>query len=83
MEKMTKQLAQRPEDPEAGAFIGFDSSNESDLSQDEVYDDMQLRMFLNFFNYHIDNYFAYIFLAEWKQYFISGQFVRWIIDVAR
>ncbi|XP_011637350.1 dnaJ homolog subfamily C member 16 [Pogonomyrmex barbatus] len=35
MEKMTKQLAQRPEDPEAGAFIGFDSSNESDLSQDE------------------------------------------------
>lgn len=46
---MTKQLAQRPEDPEAGAFIGFDSSNESDLSQDEVYDDMQLRMFLNFF----------------------------------
>lgn len=37
---MTKQLVQRPEDPEAGAFIGFDSSNESDLSQDEVYDNM-------------------------------------------
>lgn len=35
IEKMTKQLAQRPEDPEAGAFIGFDSSNESDQSQDE------------------------------------------------
>lgn len=32
---MTKQLAQRPEDAEAGAFIGFDSS-ESDMSQDEV-----------------------------------------------
>ncbi|XP_029155802.1 dnaJ homolog subfamily C member 16 [Nylanderia fulva] len=35
IEKMTKQLAQTPEDPEAGAFIGFDSSNDSDLSQDE------------------------------------------------
>lgn len=34
---MTKRLAQTSEDPEAGAFIGFDSSNESDLSQDEVY----------------------------------------------
>lgn len=34
---MTKQLAQTPEDPEAGAFIGFDSSNESDMSQDEVH----------------------------------------------
>lgn len=35
---MTKHLAQRPEDAEAGAFIGFDSSNESDISQDEVND---------------------------------------------
>ncbi|XP_024875532.1 dnaJ homolog subfamily C member 16 [Temnothorax curvispinosus] len=35
IEKMTRQLTRRPEDPEAGAFIGFDSSNESDLSQDE------------------------------------------------
>ncbi|EGI65031.1 DnaJ-like protein subfamily C member 16 [Acromyrmex echinatior] len=33
MEKMTKQLAKKSEDPETGAFIGFDSSNESD--QDE------------------------------------------------
>lgn len=35
LERMTKQLTQRPEDAEAGAFIGFDSS-ESDVSQDEV-----------------------------------------------
>ncbi|EFN79950.1 dnaJ homolog subfamily C member 16 [Harpegnathos saltator] len=35
LERMTKQLAQRPEDAEAGAFIGFDSSNDSDMSQDE------------------------------------------------
>lgn len=35
IEKMTKQLARTPEDPEAGAFIGFESSNESDMSQDE------------------------------------------------
>lgn len=35
MEKMTKRLA-RPEDAEAGAFIGFDSSSDSDISQDEV-----------------------------------------------
>lgn len=35
MEKMTKQLVQKSEDPETGAFIGFDSSNESD--QDEVH----------------------------------------------
>lgn len=54
---MTKQLAQKPEDPEAGAFIGFDSSNESDLSQDEVYENT-LRMFLIFNNCHIN--FAYI-----------------------
>lgn len=33
---MAKQLVQKPEDAEAGAFIGFDSSNDSDLSQDEV-----------------------------------------------
>ena len=37
MEKMTKQLAKKSEDPETGAFIGFDSSNESD--QDEVYEE--------------------------------------------
>lgn len=36
MERMAKRLTQRTEDAEAGAFIGFDSSNESDLSQDEV-----------------------------------------------
>ncbi|XP_012528124.1 dnaJ homolog subfamily C member 16 [Monomorium pharaonis] len=35
IKKMTKRLVQKPEDPEAGAFIGFDSSNESDVSQDE------------------------------------------------
>lgn len=35
IEKMAKRLAQKPEDPEAGAFIGFDSS-ESDMSQEEV-----------------------------------------------
>lgn len=51
---MTKQLAQRPEDPEAGAFIGFDSSNESDLSQDEVYDAIRDSWFLAT-NCHIDN----------------------------
>lgn len=33
---MTKQLS-RPQDPEAGAFIGFDdSSGDSEVSQDEV-----------------------------------------------
>lgn len=36
MERMTKQLTRRSDDAEAGAFIGFDSSNESDLSEDEV-----------------------------------------------
>lgn len=36
MERMTKQLTRRADDAEAGAFIGFDSSNESDLSEDEV-----------------------------------------------
>ncbi|XP_076249530.1 dnaJ homolog subfamily C member 16 l(3)80Fg [Calliopsis andreniformis] len=35
MERMTKQLTRRADDAEAGAFIGFDSSNESDLSDDE------------------------------------------------
>lgn len=54
---MTKQLVQKPEDPEAGAFIGFDSSNESDLSQDEVYD-RECFWFLAIVN--IDNSFAYI-----------------------
>lgn len=54
---MTKQLAQKPEDPEAGAFIGFDSSNESDVSQDEVYENI-VRMFL-IFNCYIDHNFIY------------------------
>ncbi|KAK2580353.1 hypothetical protein KPH14_001249 [Odynerus spinipes] len=35
MERITKQLSRRTDDAEAGAFIGFDSSNESDVSQDE------------------------------------------------
>ncbi|XP_043250790.1 dnaJ homolog subfamily C member 16 [Colletes gigas] len=35
MERMTKQLTRRADDAEVGAFIGFDSSNESDLSEDE------------------------------------------------
>ena len=35
MEKMTKRLS-RPEDPETGAFIGMDSSSDSEASQDEV-----------------------------------------------
>ena len=35
MERMTKRLAQ-PQDAEAGAFIGFDSSSDSEISQDEV-----------------------------------------------
>lgn len=35
MNRMTKRLA-RPEDAEAGAFIGFDSSSDSEVSQDEV-----------------------------------------------
>lgn len=33
---MTKQLTRRTDDAEAGAFIGFDSSNESDVSEEEV-----------------------------------------------
>lgn len=35
MEKMTKRLSQ-PVDAEAGAFIGFEDSSDSELSQDEV-----------------------------------------------
>ncbi|XP_011498447.1 PREDICTED: dnaJ homolog subfamily C member 16 [Ceratosolen solmsi marchali] len=38
IEKITKQLA-RPQDAEAGAFIGFDSSTDSDVSQNELQDD--------------------------------------------
>ncbi|CAL7950285.1 unnamed protein product [Xylocopa violacea] len=34
MERMTKQLT-RTDDAEAGAFIGFDSSNDSDVSEEE------------------------------------------------
>jgi len=33
---MTKQFREKSHDPEVGAFIGFDSSEESDQSQDEV-----------------------------------------------
>lgn len=33
---MTKQLTRRTDDAEAGAFIGFNSSNESDASEEEV-----------------------------------------------
>lgn len=36
MERMTKRLSRRSDDPEAGAFIGFDSTSESEFSQDEV-----------------------------------------------
>ncbi|XP_015179944.1 PREDICTED: dnaJ homolog subfamily C member 16 isoform X1 [Polistes dominula] len=42
MERITKQLSQRTDDAEAGAFIGFDSSNESDMSQDEANGDTVL-----------------------------------------
>ncbi|XP_066588233.1 dnaJ homolog subfamily C member 16 [Prorops nasuta] len=35
MERMAKQLSRRSEDAEAGAFIGFDSSSESELSHEE------------------------------------------------
>lgn len=34
---MTKQLTRKTDDAEAGAFIGFDSSNESDVSEEEVW----------------------------------------------
>lgn len=36
MERITKHLTRRFDDTEAGAFIGFDSSSDSDLSHDEV-----------------------------------------------
>ena len=36
MERMTKQLSRRTDDEEAGAFIGFDSSSDSEISQNEV-----------------------------------------------
>ncbi|XP_063974734.1 dnaJ homolog subfamily C member 16 [Diachasmimorpha longicaudata] len=36
MERMTKHFSRRNEDAEAGAFIGFDSSSDSDMSQDEL-----------------------------------------------
>ncbi|XP_043787548.1 dnaJ homolog subfamily C member 16 [Apis laboriosa] len=35
IERMTKQLTRKTDDAEAGAFIGFDSSNESDVSEEE------------------------------------------------
>ncbi|XP_015605119.1 dnaJ homolog subfamily C member 16 isoform X2 [Cephus cinctus] len=40
MERMTKRLSRRSEDAEAGAFIGFNSSSDSDTSQDEVESDV-------------------------------------------
>ena len=33
---MTKRLTRRSGDAEAGAFIGFDSSDDSEMSQEEV-----------------------------------------------
>ncbi|XP_014209177.1 dnaJ homolog subfamily C member 16 [Copidosoma floridanum] len=39
MERMTKRLAQ-PDDAEAGAFIGFDSSSDSEASHDDTHDDI-------------------------------------------
>lgn len=36
MERITEQMSHRSEDAEAGAFIGFDNSSDSDISQDEV-----------------------------------------------
>jgi len=74
MEKMTKQLAKKSEDPETGAFIGFDSSNESD--QDEVYDNI-IKNVLDFQFIILST----IFLVGWK-HVISRSF-RWITDVAR
>lgn len=35
IERIAKQLSRRTDDAEAGAFIGFDSSNESDVSEEE------------------------------------------------
>lgn len=40
MERMTKQLSRRSDDAEAGAFIGFDSSSDSDDSHEEVCADL-------------------------------------------
>ncbi|XP_043269682.1 dnaJ homolog subfamily C member 16 [Venturia canescens] len=40
MERMTKRLSRRSDDPEAGAFIGFDSTSESEFSQDEMESDV-------------------------------------------
>ncbi|KAI4484446.1 hypothetical protein M0802_013044, partial [Mischocyttarus mexicanus] len=42
MERITKHLSKRTDDAEAGAFIGFESSNESDISQDEASGDTVL-----------------------------------------
>ncbi|XP_057336763.1 dnaJ homolog subfamily C member 16 [Microplitis mediator] len=36
MERITKQMSQRSDDAEAGAFIGFDNSSDSEISQDEM-----------------------------------------------
>ncbi|XP_015511328.2 dnaJ homolog subfamily C member 16 [Neodiprion lecontei] len=40
MERMTKQLSLRSDDAEAGAFIGFDSSSDSDASYEEARNDV-------------------------------------------
>ena len=67
---MTKRLTRNPEDAEAGAFIGFDSSNESDSSEDQV-----IILFLNFkcpkLNFHINIMNILNFIADEKQCFVS------------
>ncbi|XP_044593084.1 dnaJ homolog subfamily C member 16 [Cotesia glomerata] len=40
MERITKQMSHRSEDAEAGAFIGFDNSSDSEMSQDEIKNDV-------------------------------------------
>lgn len=65
LERMTKQLTQKPEDAEAGAFIGFDSSNESDLSQDEVGNEIIDSSVEDLYEYKM-----HAFFAGWK-HFIS------------
>jgi hypothetical protein len=61
---MTKQLA-RPQDAEAGAFIGFDSSTDSDISQDGV-------------SLHIENFKANMYI---KIFLISLQYVLSIVSI--
>ncbi|XP_012282592.1 dnaJ homolog subfamily C member 16 [Orussus abietinus] len=40
IERLAKRLSRRSDDAEAGAFIGFDSSSDSELSQDEGENDV-------------------------------------------